>query len=218
MKKRQTILLLSLFLVVMLAVRGGPVLGAATDSTQTAKPKPFTQADREAAADRAAANRATQQNLDKLFGTTTAGGSVNSQAVITDYFGLVPNYANSPLPEIAPNTNLLARPGTLIKGSGPGVYVTDNIGGAYQRRAFDSAATFLDMGFHWEDIYTVNDSELLMYDLGLNVLAANTTRPNGMLVKVASSGAVYWLDAGAKRAMASGAICSLNGRSPVAIS
>lgn len=62
--------------------------------------------------------------------------------------------------------DLQARPGTLLKGSGPAVYVIDLSSGVYTKRWIPSQAMFEAMGYRWSDIFTVTDLELATYGNG----------------------------------------------------
>lgn len=139
-----------------------------------------------------------------LFRGTDQGIGAQAQAAVQspNYFGTIPNYANSPLPTVSASgllTDLRTRPGTLIKGSAPNVYVTDYIGGVYQKRWVDLPPTFSKFGFRWEDIYYVSDAELAFYTDGTPVTQTDTTRPNGTLLRASSSPRVYLLEEGKKR-------------------
>ena len=93
---------------------------------------------------------------------------------------------------------LRARPGTLITGSDGRVYVTDLIGGVYQKRWITSPESFLKFGFHWEDINHISDSEVRdNYTDGPTVTSADTTRPNGALLSY--QGRIYLLEEGKRR-------------------
>ncbi|MBW6440933.1 hypothetical protein K0B03_02760 [Patescibacteria group bacterium] len=55
--------------------------------------------------------------------------------------------------------------GTLLKGYGPQVYLIEN----GQKRWITSAATFVSNGYNWDEILTVNESELSQYLKGDNI-------------------------------------------------
>jgi hypothetical protein len=93
---------------------------------------------------------------------------------------------------------LKARPGTLIKGSSPAVYITDSSAGGQIKRFITSAEAFLALGLHWEDIITLSDTEVAGYAPG-TPLSSAATHPNGMFVKTAALATVYMLEAGEKR-------------------
>jgi FtsP/CotA-like multicopper oxidase with cupredoxin domain len=127
-----------------------------------------------------------------------------------DYFGSIPNYANSSLPDtILTENNIGPRPGTLVKSSGPGVYVTDFIGGVYEKRLINTPTTFENFSFHWEDIVTISDSELGSLTDGAMVTSSDTSRPNGQLLN--ATGGVYFLEEGQKRGITSPLAFDSNG-------
>jgi len=102
-----------------------------------------------------------------------------------------------------------ARPGTLIKGSSPAVYISDFSGGDQTKRAIGSAAVFTSLGLRWEDVRQLSDVEVASYINGPSLDSA-AKHPNGMLVKTAGDPAVFLLEAGAKRAVASAATFNSN--------
>lgn len=54
--------------------------------------------------------------------------------------------------------NMYYREGTLVKGSGPTIYIIDDIGGgSFQRRAIASPAAFSELGYSLADVLTVQD-------------------------------------------------------------
>lgn len=96
-------------------------------------------------------------------------------------------------------SNIQARPGTLLKSAAnPDVYVTDLAGSAYQKRHITSPTVFEGLGYHWEDIYVVSDAELAGYTTVSDVSSV-ASRPNGFMIKTATSGDVYFLEGGQKR-------------------
>lgn len=62
--------------------------------------------------------------------------------------------------------SLPIRNGTLVKASGAAVYAIDYIDNQSIKRLITSAARFEELGFKWQNIYTIPDSELAMYTLG----------------------------------------------------
>lgn len=100
---------------------------------------------------------------------------------------------------------LQARPGTLIKGSSPAVYITDYTQGVYFKSLINSADIFTALGLHWEDIVTLTDAEVGNYtDLG--AITTADTHPDGLLVKTASSAAVYYIQDNTRHAITSATI------------
>lgn len=89
--------------------------------------------------------------------------------------------------------DLYARCGTLIKGSGPAVFVVDYDGFSYLRKRWiTSPEAFNGFGYHWEDVITISDAELGRYPLGGDV-RTDSLRPNGQLIKTPGNPTVYWL-------------------------
>lgn len=109
---------------------------------------------------------------------------------------------DSELTKYSQGTKMQVRPGALIKGSGPGVYLCDYVSGVQYRRPIGSASAFLDLGLHWEDVLPISDAELVSYTEG-NALMDASRHPNGMLVKSASSTTVYLIDGTNKRPVTS---------------
>jgi len=59
----------------------------------------------------------------------------------------------------------------LIKGQGPKIYLVED----GKRRHISSAVLFTKLGFNWEDVITVNQSELTAHPLGEKLLFADGT-------------------------------------------
>jgi parallel beta-helix repeat protein len=54
--------------------------------------------------------------------------------------------------------NMYYREGTLVKGSGPTIYIIDDVGGGnFQRRAIASPSAFSELGYSLADVLTVQD-------------------------------------------------------------
>ncbi len=85
------------------------------------------------------------------------------------------------------------RDGSLIKGSTDAVYFIEN----NIRRGFISAQVFLDLGFNWNNVWDVTDSELNLLPEGPPITGTNA-HPDGTLLK-GSSNTVYVLEGGEKR-------------------
>lgn len=67
-----------------------------------------------------------------------------------------------------------AAKGTLLKGTGPEVYVVDLVGGVfygntYYKRWITTAEIFTEKGYNWANIYTVTPTELNTYEDALPV-------------------------------------------------
>lgn len=89
-----------------------------------------------------------------------------------------------------------ARSGSILKGSGSTVYVTDYTEGTYKKRPISTAEVFDGLGLQWSDLATVTDAELATYVTGPAVSSV-TPRPNGLLIK--SGAACYVLVDGQRR-------------------
>ncbi|MFY9531888.1 MAG: hypothetical protein WBC04_17820 [Candidatus Acidiferrales bacterium] len=63
--------------------------------------------------------------------------------------------------------------GTLLKGSGPAIYVMQN----GQRHWIPDPATFNAMGYNWSAVQNVADSDLIAIPLGSQVPEGGTVRP-----------------------------------------
>jgi hypothetical protein len=97
--------------------------------------------------------------------------------------------------------NLYFREGTLIKGSGPNVYVIDETSpGNYVKRKITSGQFFNSLGYTPSDVITVPDSALGAAD-GPDISDASL-HPDGSLIEN-SSGTVYLIDSGQKRLVGS---------------
>lgn len=94
------------------------------------------------------------------------------------------------------------RPGTLIKGQGPTIYILDLIGDKEYKRPIGSAATFEALGLHWDDIWPNYEYDLSVYTTGPTI-TTSTKHPNGMLVKLNSNPTIYVLDNGKRRPFSS---------------
>jgi parallel beta-helix repeat protein len=59
---------------------------------------------------------------------------------------------------LADGPNMYYSEGTLVKGSGPTIYLIDDVGGGnFQRRAIASPAAFSELGYNLADVLTVQD-------------------------------------------------------------
>lgn len=104
-------------------------------------------------------------------------------------------HTNNPAP-------LQYREGTLVKGSGPTVYVVQNVSGTNQKRSLDTLANFTRLGYNFGDVITVPDADLpastgSVYD------ASNAAHPSGSLVRSANSPTVYYVINGERHSMSS---------------
>jgi hypothetical protein len=83
--------------------------------------------------------------------------------------------------------------GTLIKGSGPEVYIVEN----GMKRWITTAGVFVSRGYKWENIITVSENELGSYTEGQDISFQNL-KPDGTLIK-GSGPEVYIVENGMKR-------------------
>ena len=97
------------------------------------------------------------------------------------------------------------RDGTLIRGSGPTVYVIQNVSGINHRRSLASIENFIRLGYSFNDVLVIPDSELspIPEDAALTI---SSPHPNGTLIRKAGESTVYYLINGEKHSMTSGAI------------
>ena len=106
-----------------------------------------------------------------------------------------PGHINTPPP-------LKYREGTLIKGSGPTVYVVENQAGENTIRSLVDLDNFNRLGYNFNQVITVPDSELPKQTgepYGKNI----TTHPNGTLIRDANSPTVYYIINGERHSMTS---------------
>jgi len=90
------------------------------------------------------------------------------------------------------NETTAARIGSLIKGSGPKIYLLEND----QRRWIKDEQTFVFLGFNWSDVASLSDQELFLYKEGETL--SKGIIADGSLVK-ASGPQVYLIENGKKR-------------------
>jgi hypothetical protein len=94
--------------------------------------------------------------------------------------------------------NLDFRDGTVIKGSGPGIYVVDATSGVALKRAVSSMAIFTGLGYTSQDILNTGDNNLPPDGA---VLTSTTAHPSGTLVKSGSN--IYLTNGSTKQYMGS---------------
>jgi hypothetical protein len=81
-------------------------------------------------------------------------------------------FKSSQIKNAAPNDtglldaeNMYFREGTMVKGTGPTIYVIDDVGGGnFQRRGLASPAAFSELGFNLSEVLTVQDYVLNIPD------------------------------------------------------
>lgn len=97
-------------------------------------------------------------------------------------------------------TGLYFREGTLIRGSGPDVFVIDQTGtDTFVKRKITSNQAFNDLGYSLADLITVSDSALGIAS-GPNIINASV-HPDGTLVK--NGGTIYLIEDNQKRQVGS---------------
>jgi len=82
---------------------------------------------------------------------------------------------------------VLPAEGTLVKGHDKTVWFVDHEG---KRRGFVSANVFADLGFKFDKVDEISDSDLSEIPTGDNV-ASDTQHPDGALIKCGNSAAVF---------------------------
>ncbi len=88
------------------------------------------------------------------------------------------------------------RSGTLIKSvNNPTVYLFDGS----KRLAFTNQDDFLQLGYRFNQVYSINDDSLFASYPIENVVRSTFTRPQGTLFKYPNSATIYYLDVGTKR-------------------
>ncbi len=98
--------------------------------------------------------------------------------------------------------NLYFKEGTLIKGSGPDVFVIDQTGpGAYVKRKITSIQFFTGLGYTESDIIRVPDSALGATN-GSDI-SDNSRHPDGTLVKQLEGNSIYLVEDGKIRLIGS---------------
>ncbi|MBI4127976.1 MAG: hypothetical protein HY459_02800 [Parcubacteria group bacterium] len=116
-------------------------------------------------------------------------------------FENVVTVADSVIAGFARETGVVKHPaGTLLKGSGPDVYVVDSNGNKHH---VPSLAAFETLGYSFSRLTNVSDTELATYTSG-DALAVS--HPDGTLIKYGSSPTVYLVENGTKRPFASATI------------
>jgi hypothetical protein len=113
---------------------------------------------------------------------------------------MVSNYEMDSYPQ---GSNLGYPDGRLLKGSGSPVYVISND----QKRFITSPRVFVGLGYKWETVISVLDSELSYYSDGSDI-DSTVQYPDGSLVKATDRSEVYLIDRGQKRFVPSTAIFS----------
>ncbi|MFA5866610.1 MAG: hypothetical protein WC891_01395 [Actinomycetota bacterium] len=109
-----------------------------------------------------------------------------------------PVFDNIPLGE-----PVMVRPGMVVKGpNDPACYVTDNDGDLTTKHPIGDAGIFSSYGLRWEDLIVLTQGEIdALYDRP--PISYMQTHPNGMLVQVDPSPAVYFIENGHARPIGS---------------
>jgi parallel beta-helix repeat protein len=90
------------------------------------------------------------------------------------------------------------REGTVLKGSGPDIYIIDQTStSSYDKRKVTNANSFNSLGYTQADVIQVPDSDISVVPSGPDVFDASQ-HPDGTLVK-SGGGTLYWLESGQKR-------------------
>ncbi len=88
---------------------------------------------------------------------------------------------------------LIYREGTIVKGSGPTIYVVQNVSGTNHKRSLDNLDNFFRLGYANEDIMTIGDAEIDQMPTDSPYGSSETTHPNGALIRGANDPTVYIL-------------------------
>lgn len=94
-------------------------------------------------------------------------------------------------------SSLKLREGSIVQGSGPGIYAIENNGSTYTRRAFASWDVFSKLGYGSGDVQKVADSSLPSTK-GTNI-SDLTAHPTGTLVRQAGRASVFLIQDGVRR-------------------
>jgi hypothetical protein len=86
------------------------------------------------------------------------------------------------------------REGSLVKGSGPGIYIIENSDGIYGKRGFASWDVFVGLGYQYRDVFTIDDSQLPSTIETIDTI--DTVHPDGTLVRPEGQSGVYLLQNG----------------------
>jgi hypothetical protein len=101
------------------------------------------------------------------------------------------------------------RDGTLIKGTEAAVSLVTNQG---MRAWIKNEEVFLGLGYRWNQIHVISDSELSLYKRTDDIVST-ATHGNGTLIKYANDSKVYVLEGDKKRWVASESAFASNGLS-----
>jgi FtsP/CotA-like multicopper oxidase with cupredoxin domain len=196
MDRRKVLLIASLFMTALLVVAnlgtdaqaqttsGAAMSATSASSTKTAAMKRVTPADRKAAAARASAARLADPlgRLSARLHSLLFGAAALDPLGKPDYFGTIPNYANSPLPRLDSGGRVIAGSGIRkFVDSLPGLgYAKRNNLGNYLPVATPDTTTY--PGCDYYVIALVEYSQKLHSDLPATKLRGymqvNTTDPN----------------------------------------
>lgn len=106
----------------------------------------------------------------------------------------------------ADGENLNYPDGTLIKGSGPAVYVVSN----GQKRPFINAKAFLKLGYQWKKIKRIRDAEVADYEIG-PAITEDSDYPDGSLVREEGTAGIYLIEGGQRKPIPSADVFLSNG-------
>ncbi len=98
------------------------------------------------------------------------------------------------------------REGTLVKGSGPTVYVIQNVSGVNRKRSLDNQENFVRLGYSPNDVIEIPDSELSQIPEDAAFTMATPTHPNGTMIRNTNDPTVYYIINGERHSMTSGTI------------
>src|SRR3990167_957448 len=114
------------------------------------------------------------------------------------------NHSSTPKP-------LQFREGTLVKGSGPTVYVIQNVNSVNRKRSLENLDNFTRLGYTFSDVMTIPDSELDAITTDAVYGSSQAAHPNGTLIGNSGSPDVYYIINGERHSMTSANIFSSHG-------
>lgn len=98
------------------------------------------------------------------------------------------------------------REGSVVRGSGPIVYIIQNVSGVNHKRSLDSIENFVRLGYTFGEVLNIPDSELTVIPTDDPYGASLAPHANGTLIRDSNSPIVYYLINGERHSMTSGNI------------
>ena len=113
-------------------------------------------------------------------------------------FSNIETISEEELESYAQGENLTYPDGTLIKGSGPGVYLISE----GKKRPIKSAKALIRLGYQWKNIKKIADKELSSLEDGSSI-TENSDLPEGSLVQETGKKEIYLIEGGRKKLVSS---------------